>query len=218
MRATNGIPSGVHCFLPVGTVISVQTLKGASGVVAAEKAYELLFQTVYRPGIPYLFCCAKPVFCPTTLPGDKGVARPDYNTTVLRQALELMVEAAPQCDTNAFKYDLVDVAREWLSMTPCLTRFDAVNSDAPPAAVKTQTSALLDVMADVDAMMVRGGKGGGSILDVVLHSRMPLVPTPTRLKLLHACDHSSQEPRLQGWPCNLCHNTEGPAPAVGSGI
>jgi hypothetical protein len=27
MRATNGVPSGVHCFLPVGTVNCVQTRK-----------------------------------------------------------------------------------------------------------------------------------------------------------------------------------------------
>ena len=38
--------------------------------------------------------------------------------TLLRQALVLMVEAAPECDTKAFRYDIVDVAREWLSMAP----------------------------------------------------------------------------------------------------
>lgn len=97
---------------------------GTRGVAAAEQAYELLYQTVYRPGKPYLWCCSNPKFCPTVLPGDGSVARPDYNTTLLRQALELMVEAAPSCDTNTFKYDVVDVAREWLSMKPCLDRCD----------------------------------------------------------------------------------------------
>lgn len=43
---------------------------GKAGVKAAEQAYDLLFQSVYRPGKPYLFCCSKPKFCPTVHPGD----------------------------------------------------------------------------------------------------------------------------------------------------
>jgi hypothetical protein len=49
--------------------------------------------------------------------------------------------------------------------------------------------------------------------DRKLHPRMPLVPTPARLKLLHACDqcHSSRViTPLTGWHCKLCPNTEGP--------
>jgi len=89
---------------------------GRCGAVSATaaKAYDLLFQSVYRPGKPYLWCCSNPVYCPTATPGDKQPAQPDYNTTILRQALELMVQAAPECDTLTFRYDLVDVAREWL--------------------------------------------------------------------------------------------------------
>ena len=52
------------------------------------------------------------------------------------------------------------------------------------------------------------------IFDRNLQSRVPLVPTPARLKLLHACDqwHSSRvfNP-LIGWHCKLCRNTEGHA-------
>eukprot|EP00041_Stephanoeca_diplocostata_P026908 m.733684 g.733684 ORF g.733684 m.733684 type:complete len:846 (+) comp23074_c0_seq1:615-3152(+) len=136
---------------------------GSRGVAAAQHAYALLFQTVYRPGKPYLWCCSKPKFCPTVLPGDGSVARPDYNTTLLRQALELMVEAAPECDTNAFKYDLVDVAREWLSMQPCLDRLDKINPNAAPADLKARVKALLDVTADVDAMLATD-PGGGFLL------------------------------------------------------
>eukprot|EP00658_Telonema_sp_P-2_P011696 TRINITY_DN14485_c0_g1_i2.p1 TRINITY_DN14485_c0_g1~~TRINITY_DN14485_c0_g1_i2.p1 ORF type:complete len:632 (-),score=131.10 TRINITY_DN14485_c0_g1_i2:4-1899(-) len=43
---------------------------GNPGVAAAQQAYQLLFETVYRPGQQYLWCCSKPVFCPTALPGD----------------------------------------------------------------------------------------------------------------------------------------------------
>jgi hypothetical protein len=45
-----------------------------------------------------------------------------------------------------------------------------------------------------------------------LHSRMPLVPTPARLNLLHACDHwhsSRMCTPLTGWHCQLRLNTEG---------
>ena len=71
-----------------------------------------------------------------------------------------MVEAAPLCNTDAFKYDLVDVAREWLSMAPCLDRFDAVKSTESPADIKAHTAALFAVYADVDAMMATDpGKG-----------------------------------------------------------
>ena len=128
---------------------------GASGVKAAEKAYELLFETVYKPDQPYLWCCSQPVWCPTTLPGGKP-AQPYYNTTLLRQALELMVEAAPSCDTAAFKYDLVDVARQWLSMAPCLDAFDKVDASSGGAKDKLveQTAALMSVMSDIDTMMM----------------------------------------------------------------
>eukprot|EP00936_MAST-01D_sp_MAST-1D-sp1_P000019 g19.t1 len=127
---------------------------GRAGVAAAEAAWALLAQTVYRPGKPYLWCCSQPKFCPTVLPGDKGVARPDYNVTLLRQALELMVTAAPKCNTSSFRYDLVDVAREWLSMAPCLDAFDAVPSAGAPATqLKESVDALRDVYADIDRIL-----------------------------------------------------------------
>jgi hypothetical protein len=50
-----------------------------------------------------------------------------------------------------------------------------------------------------------------------LHSRMPLVPTPARLKLLHACDqwHSSRKfTFLTSSHCELRPNTEGSQPLV----
>jgi len=130
---------------------------GTKGVVAAEKAYELLFQTVYRPDQPYLWCCSNPVWCPTTLPG-QSPSRPTYNTTKLRQALELMVEAAPSCNTAAFHYDLVDVAREWMSMVPCIDAFDKVEfKTAAPDDLIKQTAALKSVMNDIDTMMMTDG-------------------------------------------------------------
>ena len=127
-----------------------------AAVAEAEQAYALLSQTVYRPGKPYLWCCSQPRFCPTVLPaGASGApARPDYNITLLRRALELMVAAAPRCDTAAFRYDLVDVAREWLSMAPCLAAYDGASVAGLPAAqLVARVAALADVTADIDAMM-----------------------------------------------------------------
>jgi hypothetical protein len=45
----------------------------------------------------------------------------------------------------------------------------------------------------------------------ILHPRMPLVPTPVRLKLLHVCDQwypSRVFTPLTGWHCKLRPNTE----------
>lgn len=125
-----------------------------------DKAYALLAQSVYRPGKPYLPCCALPAFCPTILPdefarqkGYVGQVFPDYNATILREALEAFVAAAPGCQTAAFMYDLVDVAREWLSMMPCLNILADINATVPPAELKTKVATLLELYADVDDMM-----------------------------------------------------------------
>jgi alpha-N-acetylglucosaminidase len=132
---------------------------GASSPLV-DKAYALLAQSVYRPGKPYLPCCALPAFCPTILPdefaqqkGYTGQVYPDYNATILRKALEAFVVAAPGCQTDAFMYDLVDVAREWLSMMPCLNMLVDINATVPAAALKTKVAKLLELYSDVDDMM-----------------------------------------------------------------
>ena len=64
-----------------------------------------------------------------------------------------MVEAAPSCNNPTYMYDLVDVAREWLSMAPCLDKYDKVKPSAPAEELKAQVAALLAVSNDVDTMM-----------------------------------------------------------------
>jgi alpha-N-acetylglucosaminidase len=64
-----------------------------------------------------------------------------------------MVEAAPACDTNAFRYDLVDIAREWLSYGACLERLDAINVSAPSATLEATVGAFLEVTDDIDTML-----------------------------------------------------------------
>jgi hypothetical protein len=160
---------------------------GKSGVTAAEQAYDLLFQSVYRPGKPYLFCCSKPKFCPTVHPGDTP-DQPGYNASLVREALVLMVEASDECTSRAFRYDLVDVAREWLSMSPCIDAWNQIDksSTVSPANLTSQVQAFIDVNADVDAMMATDE---GFLLVCVLvyhvnHSVDQTQPCSTQLRAL----------------------------------
>jgi hypothetical protein len=88
---------------------------------------------------------------------------------------------------------------------------------------------LTDTMLMRDMLVAGGATSGGlsgaeagvararcAFFDRNLHSRMPLVPTPARLKLLHACNqwHSSRVSTfLTSSPCKLCPNTEGIRPS-----
>ena len=62
--------------------------------------------------------------------------------SALREALSLMVTAAPRCNSSAFMFDLVDVAREWLSMGPCLAVRDKIDTKGPAAELKKQVNSL----------------------------------------------------------------------------
>jgi alpha-N-acetylglucosaminidase len=121
-------------------------------VPEAQQAYALLYETVYKPGTPYLWCCALPRYCPTVMPG-QPVDRAAYNITLLQKALELMVTAAPKCDTEAFRYDLVDVAREWLSYGACIDRLSSIKLEASPVEINATTHAFLEVTDDIDTML-----------------------------------------------------------------
>ena len=97
-----------------------------------------------------LGCAFQPKFCPTVHPGDVPDL-PGYNVSLLRAALELMVEASAECTGRAFLYDLVDVAREWLSMSPCIDAWhnischDAGSCTADPALLAREVQAFADV-------------------------------------------------------------------------
>ena len=149
-------------------------------MAAVRAAYEMLYETVYRPGQSYLFCCSEPTYCPTVIPTTGApIARPTYNTSRLLAAWRAMIAVAPQCKGSAsFEYDLVSVGREYLSMVPCVTAFDAVNASLPKDDLIRSTRALLAVSADIDLLLqtsagyllgswlkgarsLAGGKAGG---------------------------------------------------------
>eukprot|EP00912_Choanoflagellata_sp_UC4_P000529 UC4_evm1s330 len=121
-------------------------------VPEALAAYDLIYETLYKPGTPYLWCCSKPVYCPTVYPG-QAVDRANYNVSILKEALELMTVAAAKCDTEAFRYDLVDIARVWLSYGPCVERLDAIDIKSPPSQLNESTYAFLEVTSDVDKVL-----------------------------------------------------------------
>jgi len=60
--------------------------------------------------------------------------RAGYNVSLVRAALELMVEASTECSSQAFLYDLVDVAREWLSMSPCIDAWHKIDKSSSVSA------------------------------------------------------------------------------------
>ena len=102
------------------------TISRADALAKLAEAYSLLYASVFVPGQPYLFCCGQPRYCPTVYPGWGGrrwggAFRPDqlpsgpttvrthYNSSVLRRAWELLVEAVPACGgsaNSAITYDL----------------------------------------------------------------------------------------------------------------
>lgn len=191
---------------------------GTPDVEAAQKAYDMLFQTVYRPGKPFV----SPIDFERCVCACVGRRREGRGSTHLRRSpftgqVPLVLFAAgvlPHCVsrgggsppglqrhlashglgahggscaamqhlhlhvrvsvpglrgvplhsvssavfalTHALprdRYDLVNVAREWLSMAPCLEAYDAVDPMSPDAELKSQVAAFLEVTADVDAMM-----------------------------------------------------------------
>eukprot|EP01047_Picozoa_sp_COSAG01_P078962 COSAG01_NODE_14794_length_1409_cov_1.172519_2_plen_165_part_00 len=94
------------------------TISRADALAKLAEAYSLLYASVFVPGQSYLFCCAQPRYCPTVYPGDRGrrwgsafrpdqlpsgptIVRTHYNSSVLRRAWELLVEAVPACGGSA---------------------------------------------------------------------------------------------------------------------
>eukprot|EP00039_Didymoeca_costata_P033397 m.42165 g.42165 ORF g.42165 m.42165 type:complete len:900 (+) comp9851_c0_seq1:67-2766(+) len=121
------------------------------------EAYSLLFDSIYAPGTPYLFCCSQPTYCPTGIP-EEGIATPNYNTSALYAAWALLIEAAPICNSSSTDYDMVDIGREYLSMVPCVTAMNTVNNAAKNVTINTtllnsSVNELLAVSMDVDTLL-----------------------------------------------------------------
>jgi alpha-N-acetylglucosaminidase len=125
---------------------------GRADVPGVLEAYSLLFDTVYRPGAPYLWCCSNPVYCSTALPGEE-IAWPAYNTSMLYEAWALMVNASSKCNSTAFDYDMVDIGREYLSMKPCASAFVSVSADIRAAPLTAAVARYMDVANDIDRLL-----------------------------------------------------------------
>jgi alpha-N-acetylglucosaminidase len=121
------------------------------------QAMDLLMTTIYRPSQNYLFCCGQPIYCGTVVPHDShthtNLYRPSYNNTMLGQAWSLLIDAAPICNNTSFDYDVVDIGREYLSTSACLTAYDNINATQSSENLTKTTQAYLDVTNDIDAVL-----------------------------------------------------------------
>jgi alpha-N-acetylglucosaminidase len=140
----------------------VQRCGGES--VAARKAWALLARTVYAnaSAATYEHHMA---YCPTTMPQGsgwdrgKGSERPKWYThTDLYDAWGYLITAAEECpQSDAFTFDLVDVGREWLSISACNDAYDSLMNASSPAAVSAANASMSTVMSDLDRLLASSG-------------------------------------------------------------
>jgi len=134
----------------------------------ARQAWLLLGETVYKhdSAQDYEHHVA---YCPTTMPQgsgwdrQRGAERPSwYASSTLHEAWGLLIRAADECHiSSAFKFDLVDVGREYLSIAPCNTAYDDLLVAKTPAAVRQANASFSDFMVDLDRLL---GSSNGFLL------------------------------------------------------
>ena len=145
--------------------------RDAAGV---REAYAALATTVFSPAQPndehHL------VYCGTAYPlrgggnsWDKELSmlRPTfYAAAALARVWALLLAAAHACDAPV-TYDLIDVAREYVSLFPCVAAHDALNSAATRPAVAAANASLVAVLTDLDALLgsVAGFSTGAWVRD-----------------------------------------------------
>lgn len=127
---------------------------------AAREAWALLASTVYADSQAAVYEHHMG-YCPTTMPDgsgwdrQKGAERPKwYNHTDLYDAWGLLIAAAEGCpESDAFTFDLVDVGREWLSITPCNDAYDALMNASTPQDLTAANATMSEVMSDLDRLL-----------------------------------------------------------------
>lgn len=126
----------------------------------AVKAWRLLGETVYAHSSKQNYEHHM-AYCPTTMPQgsgwDKqhGSERPSwYSLTTLHEAWGALLDAAEDCEASAgFVFDLVDVGREFLSVSPCNSRYDALIAASTVAAVQEANASVAEFMLDLDKLL-----------------------------------------------------------------
>lgn len=141
---------------------------GNEGIPGVREAYSLLADTVFSPNQTndehHL------IYCGTAMPlkgegnswdKESNMIRADwYTADKLAQVWSLLNEAAPFCDSPLL-YDLVDVAREYLSVFTCVTAHDALNSATTLSALTSANNSIVEVLTDLDTLL---GTSSGSLI------------------------------------------------------
>ena len=129
-------------------------------VPGVREAYSLLADTVFSPNQPndehHL------IYCGTAMPlqgagnswdKESGMIRAAwYTSDKLAQTWSLLNEAAPSCDAPLL-YDLVDVAREYLSVFPCVAAHDSLNAATTLTALASANNSIVEVLSDLDTLL-----------------------------------------------------------------
>ena len=142
-----------------------------------ERAWSLLARTVYRPGQQFTL---HHKYCSEITPGaphscdDAPSCRWDdptfwrgTNPNVTRAALEphfhdvyeawvLLARSADACDTDAVRFDVVDVGREFMQIAPCALRYACAVQAFKARSVADLAKAgsdLIETVMDIDALL-----------------------------------------------------------------
>lgn len=143
-------------------------------VAGVRDAYAALATTVFSPKQPndehHL------IYCGTAYPlrgggnswdNEKSMLRPSvYPAAALARVWSLLLAAAPTCAAPVI-YDTIDIAREFLSLFPCVAAHDALNDATTRPAVAAANASIVEVLTDLDALLasVDGFSTGAWIAD-----------------------------------------------------
>ncbi len=123
------------------------------------EAYSGLHETVFNPSQPDFEHHL--VYCGTAYPLKGGgnswdketdMLRPLYSSSALANVWSLLLAVAPTCDAPV-TYDLIDVAREYLSLFPCVAAHDALNSATSQSALAAANASVVGVLSDLDSLL-----------------------------------------------------------------
>lgn len=133
---------------------------GKEGVNGIKEAYSLLTETVFSSNQSNFEHHL--IYCGTAMPlkgsgnsWDKEsemIRATWYTANQLATIWNLLNNAAPLCDFPV-TYDLVDIAREYISVFPCVAAHDALNSATTLQALSTANSSIVSILNDLDNLL-----------------------------------------------------------------
>jgi alpha-N-acetylglucosaminidase len=121
-------------------------------------AYALLHDTVYRANQTNFE--HHMAYCSVALPlvndtWDKTLVRPSFAASALADVWRLLLEGvrSGECSSAGVRYDLIDVAREFISLFPCVAAYDSLLAAATLDDLATAAIAMNDTLTDLDRLL-----------------------------------------------------------------